>query len=81
MRTITNSDTGLGRWAIDELPERYVAWCEECRAVWQAYQRWIDSERGERRVAFAGYLAALDREERAAQTYAEQIKQVRWIST
>jgi hypothetical protein len=81
MRPITNSDAGLGRWAIDELLERYVSWCEECRSVWQAYQRWMDCERLERRLAFAGYLAALDREERAAQTYAEQIKRVRWIST
>ena len=81
MRTITNSDTGFGRWAIDELLERYVSWCEECHAVWHAYQRWIDCERSERRLAFAGYLAALDREECAAQTYAQQIKHVRSILT
>jgi hypothetical protein len=81
MRTITNSDPGVGRWAIDELLERYVSWCEECRAVWEAYRRWIDSERGDRRPAFAGYLAALDREEYAAQTYADQIERVRRIST
>lgn len=81
MRTVTDSDTALGRWATDELLERYVSWHEECRTVRLAYRRWADSARGERGLAYAEYLAALDREEHAAGAYADQIERVRRIST
>jgi hypothetical protein len=37
MRTVTDSSTALGRWAIDELLERYVSWREECRTVRLVY--------------------------------------------
>jgi hypothetical protein len=81
MSTISNTDTTLGRWAVDALLERYVDWREECETVWQAYQRWADAERHERRVAHAGYLAALDREESAAHRYADHIERVRQFSS
>ena len=58
------------------LLQRYVAWREECRALWRAYQRWTDSTRRECGLAYAGYLAALDREDLTARTYADQIKRV-----
>jgi hypothetical protein len=80
MRTLTNTDKAPGAWAVDALLERYVAWREECHAVWHAYQRWADSDRRERRLAHAGYVAALDREEHAARTYADQIERVRRMS-
>jgi hypothetical protein len=81
MRTVTDSNTALGRWAIDELLERYASWRGECRTVRLAYRRWTDSDRGERGLAYAEYLAALDREEDAAGAYADQIERVRRIST
>ena len=81
MRTASDSNTVLGRSVIDELLERYVSWSEERYAVRQAYQRWADSGSGERGLAYAGYLGALDREEHAARTYADQIDRVRRIST
>jgi hypothetical protein len=74
MGTVSGSDTAVGRWAIDELLECYVSWREECHGVRLAYRRWIDSERAEGRLAYAGYVAALDREERAARAYAGHIE-------
>jgi hypothetical protein len=81
MDTVTDSTTAFGRWAIDEMLERYVSWREECSAVRMAYQQWADSGPRERGLAYAGYLAALDREERAARTYAGHVERVRRIAT
>ena len=74
MGTMFDSDTAVFRWAIDELLESYVSWREECHGVRLAYRRWIGSERAEGRLAYAGYVAALDREERAAGAYAGHIE-------
>jgi hypothetical protein len=71
-----DSDTALGRWAVDALLEGYVSWREECQCVGLAYQSWARAERDELRLAFAAYLAALDREEHAARIYAEHIERV-----
>jgi hypothetical protein len=76
MSMLTTIDTALGRWAVDAQLERYVAWREECETVWQAYQRWVDADCHERWLAHAGYVAALDREERAACTYANHVEHV-----
>lgn len=80
MRTGFGSDTAVGRWAVDELFERYISWREESDAVQLAYQRWVDSTQGESWVAYGAYVAALDREEQAARTYADHIERFRWIS-
>jgi hypothetical protein len=47
----------------------YVTWREESAAVHSAYQRWERAARHERDIAFDEYVAALDREERAAAAY------------
>ena len=65
--------TPLGRWAIDEFGAGYVFWREECQAVWLAYERWSEADRGDHGLAHAAYVAALDREERAARAYADSI--------
>jgi hypothetical protein len=80
MDTVTDSATAFGQWAIDEMLERYISWREDCAAVRIAYQQWVDSDRRERGLAYAGYLAALDREERAARTYADHVERVRRIA-
>ena len=80
MDTATDGPTAVVRWAIDELVERYLSWREESFAVWMAYQQWVDSGRGERRLAYAGYLAALDREEQAARTYAGHVGRIRRLA-
>jgi hypothetical protein len=80
VRPVADRDTALGRRAIDELLEGYVSWREECQAVRLAYAQWIVSDRGERELTYAAYLAVLDREEHAARTYAHQAARVRQIS-
>lgn len=77
MRTLSDTGVALGGWEIDKLLERYISWREECRAVRFAYRQWIESERVDRQLAYASYVAALDREERAAGSYATQIERVR----
>jgi hypothetical protein len=67
-------ETAVGRWAVDELLERYVSWREECQAVHAAYRRSLGAGGAERALTHAGYLAALDREEHAAQAYADHIE-------
>jgi hypothetical protein len=76
----TDITTAIGRWAVDELLERYVSWREECCAVDLSYRRWGDSGVSEGQLAYAGYLAALDREEQAARVYADHIARVGRIS-
>jgi hypothetical protein len=80
MSTFPDLETVLGRRAIDELLEGYVSWREECDAVRLAYRRLADSRPSERRLTYAGYLAALDREEHAARVYADHVDRVKRIS-
>ena len=54
---------------IDAVMDGYVAWREESAAVETAYGRWLRADPVEGELAFAAYFAALDREERAADTY------------
>jgi hypothetical protein len=72
--------TAFQRSAIDELLEGYVSWREACQAVWLAYERWAGSDRGQRGLAYAAYLEALDGEERTARTYAHRTARVARIS-
>ena len=60
----------------DALIDLYVRWREECVAVHAAYERWIGAPREDRPAAYAAYNAALDREERASDVYAELIRSV-----
>jgi hypothetical protein len=61
---------------VDRLIELYCAWREECSAVHAAYEQLSAAEATDRRLAFAVFLAALDREATAARVYAEQVTQV-----
>jgi hypothetical protein len=81
MNTVVDRDTAVGRRAIDELLEGYVSWREECQAVALSYGRLIASGCSERRLVYAAYFAALDREEHAARIYAHHVERVRRIST
>jgi hypothetical protein len=79
MRTVINTDSAPGRRSIDALLELYVSWREACQAVRQAYGEWGESDHSQRTLTYAGYLAALDREEQAASAYADQIDLVNRI--
>ena len=49
----------------------YVGWREECYAVRVTYDRWRHADRDVEQFTWAAYVAALDREERAARAYRE----------
>jgi hypothetical protein len=57
------------RGLVDEAMDRYVEWREASAEVDEAYGRWSNAPGAEGAVAFAAYLAALDREEWAATLY------------
>jgi hypothetical protein len=77
MSMAADSPTAPDPWTIDALLERYVHWREQCIAVRESYRRWLDCTRDRRGLAYAGYLAALDREEQAARAYADQLQRTR----
>jgi hypothetical protein len=58
-------------WLVDEAVDAYVDWREECATVRDAYERWGRALAADAGSAFAAYRAAVDREERAADIYAE----------
>jgi hypothetical protein len=61
---------------IDVMMDVYVDWREECIALRNAYERWSSVRLAERKLAFAAYRAALDREDRASAVYADLVKSV-----
>jgi hypothetical protein len=58
-------------WLEDAFLEAYVCWREACDHVDSSYHVFDTCEPWDRRVAFAAYAAALDREESAAGAYRE----------
>jgi hypothetical protein len=56
---------------VDEAVDAYVDWREECAHVWEACRRWKSAEGADAALAFRAYVAALDREERASEVYAD----------
>jgi hypothetical protein len=55
----------------DEILDLYLDWREQAAAVADAYASWEGAPAGEEVRWFAVYLAALDREEAAARSYAD----------
>jgi len=68
---------GRRRADIDTVVAAYSAWRRECAAVRTAYGRWTRAARSDAWFAFAAYSAALDREQRAADTYARLLPRAR----
>jgi hypothetical protein len=54
---------------VDEFLETWICWREACGDVRAAYARWTESNAEQRDLAFAGYRAALDREDQAARVH------------
>jgi hypothetical protein len=52
-------------------------WRDESRAVDECYRRWTVAAKGERDIAFMRYVAALDREARAAGGYRHFVQHAR----
>ena len=51
-------------------------WRDACAAVAASYEDWKRSGRPDKKLAFSGYVAALDREEQAAAAYQRAVVQV-----
>jgi hypothetical protein len=64
----------MRRALVDRMMEEYVSWREECCGVSAAYGRWSEALQDEKWLAYHAYVAALDREERAAVTYRELVE-------
>jgi hypothetical protein len=61
----------VGPSSVDHFIESYVGWREACEDVSMAYAGWLRAPRSERALAFAGYQAALEREDLAAHAHRE----------
>jgi hypothetical protein len=59
---------------VDRMIELYCDWRTESAAVQSAYERFLDASAPDRATAFAAYAAALDREESACESYANQVR-------
>jgi hypothetical protein len=59
---------------VDRMIELYCDWRTDCAEVRAAYARFVDASASDRAGAFAAYMAALDREQCACESYAEQVR-------
>jgi hypothetical protein len=59
---------------VDRLIDAYVSWREACLRVSDAYGSWASETDPGATFAFGRYMAALDREERAADVYAGLVR-------
>jgi hypothetical protein len=69
MQLNKRSHSASGQMFVDEVFDGYVTWRTEALAVDAAYHQWTRAAPEDSSLAFAGYLAALDREALAADDY------------
>lgn len=62
--------------ALDAMMSRYVAWREHAAVATDAYGEWSAAPTSEKAPRFTAYLAALDREEASAGSYAVAVADV-----
>lgn len=74
VEVLTATDSQVSPDQVDRLIELYCDWRIEAAIVRGAYGRFSEAEAADRTLAFAAYLAALDRERAASEAYAEQIR-------
>jgi hypothetical protein len=61
---------------LDEMIDVYVSWREESAAVAASYENWNRATAADKALAFSAYVAALDREARAAADYQRLVEQI-----
>jgi len=61
---------------IDAVMDAYIDWREESAEVTATYRTWSQAPARERTLSYDNYVAALDREELAANVYMRLIDQV-----
>ena len=59
---------------VDEMLECYITWRERRTGVQDAYAAWRSSAAHDRDRAFHAYMAALDREQLAAEDYQRAVE-------
>jgi hypothetical protein len=64
----------LRRALIRASDDAYADWRRESRTVERLYRRWSEAPDGRRARCFAAYTAALEREQRAAEAYADMVR-------
>ena len=64
----------------DGFVDSWVSWREASEDVRAAYRWWSDCARPQRALAFAGYRAALDREQHAASVHSDWAQRVRALA-
>ena len=69
--TLSSEDLGVARRRlVDDTFNHYLDWRRQSSTRQHAYHRWATSDGSrDRAIAFSAYMAALDREERAAAQY------------
>lgn len=68
MRRRTDSQAVRGAMAA------YVDWKEQSVAVQDTYSRWGSARQTDAQAAYLAYAAALDREARASEAYADMVR-------
>jgi hypothetical protein len=61
---------------VDDMVDAYAQWRHECKAVKEAYEEWSNATAEDESLAFGAYEAALDREDRSSQLYADLVQRV-----
>ena len=72
--THKNTLVGVAGGSTDEMLAYYMDWRNAAVAAADAYRVWLRAPKAENASHFAGYIAALDREEAAATRYAMVVK-------
>jgi hypothetical protein len=62
--------------SLDDLVDDYVSWRAACGVVSAAYAHWQRAGRQERKLAFSGYVEALNCEEKAATVYQHALERL-----
>lgn len=70
MTLVDHHDSASLDALLDEMLDHYITWRGEAKAVAAAYRNWSGAAPDDHLPRFSAYLAALDREEAAATTYA-----------
>ena len=73
MEDVSSGAVAIRPDLVDLMMDLYCDWRTECAQVQAAYERFSGAWPSDRALAFAGYTAALDREEAACEAYAEQL--------
>jgi hypothetical protein len=61
---------------VNQAMDAYAGWRDQCSATERVYRGWASARGADADVWYAAYSAALDREERAAERYAETLRRI-----